>query len=618
MRASQTIGGILIVGSTLPHPASSFTTIRGGLSKRFITTSLKNQYAVPKTSQRNKRGLYVSIGIDDVLTDEPFSGGVNSTFSSNEEVLVPDVYMNTTDIARTTEKESNLKDTKASIDVSTIAPYKDLILFMGTTVLIWLSEPLLSLVDTTIVGKFGSNVASGAGAAAMMKGISLETIQLAALGPATMLCDNLIYLTFFLAMATTNQLARASAKSDNSLQVKTTSHALGVGSILGVLITLTIFIFGGSLLQYIIGSGGAMVNGVDFTKPIIALSWDYSKIRGIFAPLAIMGMIAQSVSLATLDTRTPALAVLLASIVNIFGDAFLVAKLGMGLRGAAIATAAASTISSLVLIRAAKKKVTKWKSPKDKTSFVSLPDLPSLIALVKLAGPIFFVTVGKLVCYSAMTLKASNFGMMPMAAHNIMLRVFFFFTTFGDSFSLAAQSYLPKAFYSNASSSSSSETSDADKDTESEQILDSISDDTRSLAKSLMKRIISLAAITGVSISVWAKLIMERGGSMFTNDAVLLSLMRDPSRVAYLMGSVLMHPLIMTMEGSLLATRDLKYLMGSYGVTMAIMLAILKFGTDSFTGVWRALFLFQSVRFTSFGWRVIQKYRNRSVSKKAT
>jgi Na+-driven multidrug efflux pump len=313
-------------------------------------------------------------------------------------------------------KDSNLNETIIELSENSeslvkAASYKELLLFISTTIIIWLSEPLLSLVDTTIVGKFAYNSKLAFGYDSL-KGVVPETIQLAALGPATMLCDNAFYVTYFLAMATTNQLAIASAKSDNALQVKTTSHALGVAFTIGLIISVIIFSFGDSLLQFIIGSGGAMVNGVDLTKPIIAFSWDYTKIRGLLAPFTVMGMIAQAVCLATLDTRTPALAVLAASILNVSGDVFLVAKVGMGLRGAAIATAGAGAVSSYILVQEAKKKVEQWKSSlssEHNRSFISLPDLKSFVFLAKLAGPIFFVIVGKLVCYSAMTLKTSDF-----------------------------------------------------------------------------------------------------------------------------------------------------------------------------------------------------------------
>ena len=487
---------------------------------------------------------------------------------------------------------------------SKVAPYKELIVFISTTIIIWLSEPLLSLVDTTIVGKFasGTNIAT---ASNIIKGVAPETLQLAALGPATMLCDNAFYITSFLAMATTNQLATASAKSDDSLQIKTSSHALGVAFIMGIIITILISVSGDKMLHYIIGSGGAMVNGMDLTKPIVSLSWDYAKIRGVIAPLTIMGMIAQAVSLATLDTRTPALAVLVATLINVFGDVFLVAKVGMGLRGAALATSAAGAASSLILIRECRKKVARWQAvtPGDKRPFISLPDFSSFVSLVKLAGPIFFVILGKLICYSAMTIRVSDFGMMSLTTHNIMMRIFFFFCTFGDSFSLAVQSFLPKVLYGGG---------DEDDATHGKSDVNANKPkENTAMAKSLLKRIFLLASVMAVTNSGLAKQIMEKGGSFFTNESVILSSLSDPSRVFYMMGSVLLHPLILTMEGSILATRDLGFLVGSYGFTMTIMLSLLKFSTNSFTQVWRALFAFQVIRSIVFGARVFVKTRTR-------
>jgi len=470
--------------------------------------------------------------------------------------------------------------------------YKELVLFISTTVIIWLSEPLLSLVDTTIVGKFSPAATS------IIAGVAPETLQLAALGPAAMLCDNAAYLTYFLAIATTNQLAVASAKNDDALQVKTTSDALGVACIMGVMITLTIFLRGDALCKYFLG-GGAIFNGVDITSTIIPLSWLYAKIRGFMAPLTIMGWIAQAVCLATRDTRTPAIAVLAASIINVFGDLLLVAKFRMGIGGAAIATAAASFVSSIILMAECKKKVERWKASEgveDNRPFISIPDAASFISLAKLAGPIFFVILGKMVCYSAMTLKASSFGMMSMTTQNIMLRVFFFFCIFGDSFSMAAQSFLPSAMFEK-----DNEESD-EKEISKKKM-------NNKASRFLLKRIFLLASSMAVINTNTSRFVMKRGGSFFTNDGAILSLLRNRNRVALMMGSCFLHPFIMAMEGSILATRDLGFLVSAYGFTMATMLSILKFSTSTFTGVWQALFAFQAIRFTIFGGRVLSKTR---------
>ena len=80
----------------------------------------------------------------------------------------------------------------------------------------------------------------------------------------------------------------------------------------------------------------------------------------------------------------------------------------------------------------------------DHIPFWSLPNKASMIDLFKLAGPIFFVMMAKVACYNVMTIRATNFGIVPLASHNIMMRIFFFFACFGDSLSQAAQSFYPQ------------------------------------------------------------------------------------------------------------------------------------------------------------------------------
>jgi len=539
---------------------------------------------------------------------------LNNTFL-NDTLKVSDIATNPLSMDNTaavdenviSSPDSNMKGTK-------VVPYTKLMIFVATTILIWLSEPLLSLVDTTAVGKFASGLSVGKYAT---NGVAPETLQLAALGPATMVCDNAFYLVYFLAIAVTNQLASSSGKSDGSVQVKTTSHALGIASILGGLITLIMFGFGGGILKYIIGNGG-FVNGINMAPSLIASAWDYIKIRGFLAPLTVMGMIAQAVCLATLDTKTPAIAVLVASVLNVFGDYLLVAKFKMGLQGAALATAVAGAGSSLLLLLQTKKKFLSWKKlsgdQKKLPSFISLPDPKSFMSLVKLAGPIFFVLVGKIICYSSMTKRASDFEMMSLATHNIMIRVFFFFCTFGDGFSLAAQSFIPQVLYKEAKDdktpTQNSITANNDNvDDVRDGILKSPSRENKLNAKYLLKQILLLSTAMAVGNAWLIKTAMQNWGTFFTNDPTILSLLASPTRVFYISISTFLHPIIMALEGSILATRDLGFLVAAYGGTMVCLLSLLQFATSSFTGVWRMFFVFQLIRFTTFGYRVYSKSR---------
>jgi putative MATE family efflux protein len=455
---------------------------------------------------------------------------------------------------------NNNANNKAPIVAAETPSYRQLLVFTATTVLIWLSEPLLSLVDTTVVG-----LTQGSDA----------VVQLASLGPATTLLDSLLYLTYFLAIATTNQIAASRAtRNTRQLQV-TTSHTLGVAVVLGVVLTAVVWLFGqGWLLR---------MAGASATPQLVTCATDYACIRAAAAVPAVVGMVAQSVCLATLDTRTPVIAVASASLCNVVGDVLLAPVLGV--RGAALATAASNVVATAILLRAVRRQMATWRAQDADTTappvpFISWPDRTSLRRLLKLVGPIFFVICAKICCYSAMTLRCTDFGVTALAAHGIMMRLWFFFGCFGDSVSQTAQSFLPATFYPQP---------DAKK------------------FRTVLVRLLGISA--GVGLMNWqlSDAVLQFGGGLFTNNSAILTLMRDNRR--FIGTSLLLHPFIMCLEGTVIAARDFATLSATYAVTLVVHFGILKYFCPSFPAVWRTFFLFQSIRLVNFSLHVWPKQR---------
>jgi MatE len=122
------------------------------------------------------------------------------------------------------EEDDSIHDNDVRM-ISTLPSYRELILFTGTTILIWISEPLLSLVDTAVVGLTQTNA----------------VLQVAALGPATTLLDSLQYLTYFLAMATTSEISKYLALGDYRKLQQTTSQLLGLAGLFGLVITALVY-----------------------------------------------------------------------------------------------------------------------------------------------------------------------------------------------------------------------------------------------------------------------------------------------------------------------------------------------------------------------------------------
>lgn len=77
-----------------------------------------------------------------------------------------------------------------------------------------------------------------------------------------------------------------------------------------------------------------------------------SNVRMLSAPAVLTGMIAQAALLGSKNSVTPLAVVLVCGAFNAVGDWYLVCVANMGIRGAAIATAASEFISVALLTKA--------------------------------------------------------------------------------------------------------------------------------------------------------------------------------------------------------------------------------------------------------------------------
>ena len=231
-----------------------------------------------------------------------------------------------------------------------VPSYRTLLIFSMTTVLIWLSEPLLSLVDTTIVGQYATGSATA------------SVIQLASLGPATTYIDSLFYTTYFLSIATTNIVARNLAVRNYQQLYRTVSHVITVATLLGLFCTVFTLLVGVPfLLPSMVGPSGmsaTAATAASSTTSLLFYARRYVYIRASVAIASIISITSQSILLATKDTMTPALAVMATSVTNIVGDILL---RYYGVQGAAIATALATIVSCTILLRAVYQQYTAWK-----------------------------------------------------------------------------------------------------------------------------------------------------------------------------------------------------------------------------------------------------------------
>eukprot|EP00959_Pyramimonas_sp_CCMP1952_P436677 9143771-Pyramimonas_sp.AAC.1 len=180
---------------------------------------------------------------------------------------------------------------------------------------VYICSPLMSLVDTAYVGASSS-------------------IELAALSPATILCDMSLFLFTFLTAATTGLVARAMAKvpmKDGKAEAQNMVHVCIFTALACGLLLTGLLEFGNMPLMKLLG-----VND----PAVLNAAASYVRIRGFAMPLQLVAMVCNSVSIGVRDTRTPLKITVLSSVLNLFGDFILCSVFGLGIAGAAWATTA--------------------------------------------------------------------------------------------------------------------------------------------------------------------------------------------------------------------------------------------------------------------------------------
>jgi Na+-driven multidrug efflux pump len=197
---------------------------------------------------------------------------------------------------------------------------------------VWLCNPLLSLIDTSIVGIYSG------------------TIQQAALNPAVAVTDYAALLMAFLYTGTTNLIAAAhtqDSKHHPNRMMMTTTTGVGTNvttsssrtttTLIGVLklstyagmaLTTMLFVCANSLLRTLIGN--------DSIHPdVFHAAMKYVRIRALGMPAAAMIGSAQAACLGIQDIQSPLYVLVAAAVVNLVGDLIFVGSNHPWIGGAA-------------------------------------------------------------------------------------------------------------------------------------------------------------------------------------------------------------------------------------------------------------------------------------------
>lgn len=419
----------------------------------------------------------------------------------------------------------------------------DIVVFAGPALGIWLSGPLMSLIDTAVVGNNSS-------------------LELAALGPGTVFCDQLGYVFMFLSVATSNLIATSLAKQDETRAAQHLSRLLFVALVCGI----GMFVITGACAEPFLKRFAGPENA-----GLVSAAFSYVKIRGFAWPAVLVGMVAQSASLGMQDSWGPLKVLAVASFVNLFGDILLCTYLGQGIAGAAWATMASQYVGGFLMLRSLKKK--------GYSLALAVPSPKELLHMVEIAAPVLLTMLSKVSFYALITYLSTSLGAVTLGAHQVMIGIYSTCTVSGEPLCQTAQSFMP-AFIQGKNPN-------------------------RRKAQMLLKSLLLIGGILGISLGCFALNFPWVFPQVFTSDAAIISQMRAVSAPFFC--ALVTTPPLLSLEGTLLAGRDLKFLslsmLSCFIGGSAMLLASRKLALG-LPGFWWTLACFQSARFLSSYWRL--------------
>jgi Na+-driven multidrug efflux pump len=501
------LGFVLIITQLLRNSSNHY-----GQAESFILPSSTISFANNPSSSSSITGARAQSLVESRTNKISLNSKNNGADGTNKN---PDADVDTdtdSDAAAAQQKSDtpeNTTNTKNQNDNSKRAMLQFALPALG----IFLASPLLSNIDNAFVGR------------------TVGTKGLAALSPATICTDQMLYLFSFLSRATTGIVSRAYSSKEHTTEEDRVSAARDAAST-----PLSVALFSGTLLSVFYALFTPKMLDMLNVDPVLRpASASYVYWRGAIAWAALAQNVSLSTLLATRDAISPLKIIALAAGINVIGDyALCVYPLQWGTSGAAAATAFATLFSSAFLLKdLAKKKML----PKVSIIPASMAKLKELFDYV---GPLFTITIARLIGFVSMQRAAMRCGVQPLAAYQICVNSLIFFLLFGEPLSQLHQTKLPS-------------------------LLDA---DDQDSSYSTIKSVMTLASFAAFGVGAVAFATLMLGSGSFTADAAVQTMVRDTAPSVCL--AIVTAIVTVAIDGAMLAARDFGFII-AIGMMTCIM-----------------------------------------------
>lgn len=268
------------------------------------------------------------------------------------------------------------------------------------------ADPLLSLVDTALVGRLGS-------------------VPLAALGIDAAVFTTVFFGFNFLTYGTTAAVARRRGADDPIGASRYAVQALWLAIGLGLISSVVLLVAAPAIVR-LMGATPAVA------EPAIA----YLRIRACAAVALLTVQVGHGAFRGLHDTRTPLLITIAANIVNGVVSWWLIYPMGLGVAGAAIGTVAAEVGAAVAFLVLGARRLSRAGLRIDRTA---------MREILRVSRDLFLRTASLLTGLLITTAIAARMGTVVVASHQIARELWTMLALILDGFAIAGQAMVATA-----------------------------------------------------------------------------------------------------------------------------------------------------------------------------
>lgn len=264
------------------------------------------------------------------------------------------------------------------------------------------TEPLMLLADTAIIGHLG-------------------TAQLGGLAAASVVLGTVVGLCVFLAYGSTASVSRHHGAGDERAAYGVAVSSLWLAGGLGIVLAAALAILAGPL-------GTSLAS----SARVAGHATDYLLVSSPAVPAMLLVLAATGAMRGSLDLRTPLVVTVVANVLNVALNLLLVYGFDLGVKGAAAGTAVAQWFAALWLVTVVIRQARGLHAP-------TRPHPAGILAAARDGVPLLVRTLTLRASLVLGTLVAADLGDVPLAAHQVAGSLVTFLAFGLDAIAIAGQ-----------------------------------------------------------------------------------------------------------------------------------------------------------------------------------